>query len=220
MLAVTVVADAITLLVAVRPLRASPMVERIGLRRGLRYTSDAASRTLIFDNTAAMFGSIIAIAGLAVHQATGNGRADAAASLAIGVLLILTTGLLLRANRELLTDRAISPTVLGEMRERVLALDGVEAVPDLLAVYTGPRAVLVAGTVVMADDFDVPGVERALAQSGESLAERWPGELRVYLSPVPHPDGTGPGSAAAEPEQRPLRQRGVADDDGQGPVDA
>jgi hypothetical protein len=44
--------------------------------------------------------------------------------------------------------------------------------------------VLITGTVVLERRLDVSGVERALADIGEVLARQWPGELRVYLSPV------------------------------------
>lgn len=184
-LAVIVVADGWTLAAAVRPVLGSAIVQRVGFRRGLRQTSDAAARTLIFDNAAAVLGGLVGIAGLAVHQATGDAHADAVASIAIGVLLLATTVALLHTNRELLSDRSIAPEVLAAFRDRLGAQAGITAVPDLLAVYTGPHAVLVAGTVVLAEDLDVPAVEQVLADAGEALAGRWPGELRIYLSPVP-----------------------------------
>ncbi|MGH8962827.1 MAG: cation diffusion facilitator family transporter [Jatrophihabitantaceae bacterium] len=184
-LAVIVVADGWTLAAAVAPLRRSAIVGRIGFRRGLRQTSDAAARTLIFDNAAAVLGSVIGILGLAVHQATGNPRADAAASMVIGIVLLLTTVALLHVNRELLTDRSLAPEVVTAMRHRIAGQPGIVDVPDLVAVYTGPHAALVTGTVVLHPTLDVGEVEQALAEVGERLAGQWPGELRVYLSPVP-----------------------------------
>ncbi|MEO8888006.1 MAG: cation diffusion facilitator family transporter [Jatrophihabitantaceae bacterium] len=186
-LAVIAVADGWTLVAAVAPLRRSAIVGRIGFRRGLRQTSDAGARTLIFDNAAAVLGSVVGILGLAVHQLTGDPRADAIASLVIGFVLLLTTVALLHVNRELLTDRSIAAEVITAMRRRITDQDGILAVPDLVVVYTGPHAVLVTGTVVLEPGLDVPGVEGALAQIGERLAAQWPGELRVYLSPVPAP---------------------------------
>jgi divalent metal cation (Fe/Co/Zn/Cd) transporter len=182
---VIAVADTWTLVEAVRPFQRSPIVERIGFRRGLRHTADAGARTLIFDNAAAVAGSLIGIIGLAVHQATGDPRADAYASLVIGVLLLATTVVLLHVNRELLVDRSIAPEVVTAMRERINGQDGVVDVPELVAVYTGPHDVLVTGTVALADGLDVVAVEDALAEAGASLKHRWPGRLRVYLAPVP-----------------------------------
>jgi len=184
-LAVIAVADGWTLAAAVAPLRRSAIVARLGFRRGLRQTSDAATRTLVFDNAAAVIGSVIGILGLAVHQATGNARADAAASLAIGVVLLLTTVALLHVNRELLTDRSAAPEVVDAIRERIAEQDGITEVPDLVVVYTGPHAVLVTGTVVLDPELDVVTIEQSLARIGDTLARQWPGELRVYLSPVP-----------------------------------
>ena len=190
-LSVIAVADTWTLVEAIRPFRRSPIVGRIGFRRGLRHTADAGARTLIFDNAAAVVGSLVGIVGLAVHQATGDPRADAYASLLIGVLLLVTTVALLHVNRELLIDRSIAPEVVSAMRERIKGQDGVVDVPELLAVYTGPHDVLVTGTVALADGLDVVAVEGALAEAGASLRHRWPGRLRVYLAPVPTAERAG-----------------------------
>lgn len=183
-LAVIAVADGWTLWAAVGPLRRSAVVGHVGFRRGLRQTSDSATRTLIFDNAAAVLGSLVGIVGLAAHQLTGDARADAVASLVIGLVLLLTTVALLHVNRELLTDRSVAAEVVAAMRERILEQDGITQVPDLLVVYTGPHAVLITGTVVLDRRLDVAGVERALGNVGALLARQWPGELRVYLSPV------------------------------------
>jgi hypothetical protein len=64
-------------------------------------------------------GSLVGIAGLHMHQITADARADAIASLVIGVLLLATTVLLLQANRELPTDRTIAPEVVAAMRNRI-----------------------------------------------------------------------------------------------------
>ncbi len=183
-LTVIVVADTWTMVAATRSFQRSAIVGRIGFWRGLRLTADAGARTLIFDNAAAVLGGLIGIAGLAVHQATGDARADAVASLAIGALLLFTTVALLSVNRELLSDRSIASEVVDAMRRRVQSHDGVEDTPELIAVYTGPHAVLVTGTVVLGAQLSVAQVEQTLAAIGESLAGRWPGDLRVYLSPV------------------------------------
>jgi divalent metal cation (Fe/Co/Zn/Cd) transporter len=184
-LGIIVVADAWTLHAALKPLRRSPAVAHLGFWAGLRQTSDAGARTLIFDNAAAVVGGLIGIIGLAVHQITGNARADAVASLVIGFLLLATTVLLLQANRELLTDRSLVPEVLEAMRTRIDGTAGVARVLDLVAVFTGPQAVLVTGTVVLEPHLEVAEVEQALADAGAALASPWPGELRVYLVPVP-----------------------------------
>ena len=183
-LAVIVVADAYTLVASLRPLRNSAIVGRVGFRQGLRHTSDAGARTLVFDNASAVLGGLLAIAGLAVHQATGDVRADSIASLLIGVLLLATTVVLLHTNRELLTDRAISPALLEGMRTYIGGRHGVVDVPNLAAIYTGPQAVIVFGTVVFDKELDVHEVEESLAECGRILADRWPGPLRLYLSPV------------------------------------
>jgi cation diffusion facilitator family transporter len=184
LLAVIVVVDVGTLVAAAHPVRRSAAVGRHGFWSGLHRTSDAASRTLVYDNAASVLGGLIGIGGLAVHQATGDARADAVASLLIGLLLLATTAFLLRANRELLTDRTIPQDVVGAMRTRISNQYGVLDVPELIAVYIGPQAVLVTGTVVLETHVTLPAAQRALEGAADAIRQQWPGETRVYLAPV------------------------------------
>ena len=183
LLGVIVLVDLGTLYAASRPLSQSAAAGRHGFWRGLHRTSDAGARTLVYDNASSVLGGLVGIGGLAVHQATGDARADAVASLLIGGVLLATTALLLRANRELLTDHTIATDVVASMRRRIEEQAGVVDVPELMAVYTGPHEVLVTGTVVLTSDTSLPEVERALQDAADAIRDRWPGGTRVYLAP-------------------------------------
>ncbi|MHA3703834.1 cation diffusion facilitator family transporter [Jatrophihabitans sp. YIM 134969] len=208
LLGVIVVVDLGALWAAARPVNRSAAVGRHGFWHGLHRTSDAGGRTLVYDNAASVLGGLIGIGGLAVHQVTGDARADAVASLLIGLVLLGTTAFLLRANRALLTDQTISPDIVAAMRRRVCDRDGVVDVPELLAVYIGPQAVLVTGTVVLDAMMGLADVERALQDAADEIRARWPGETRVYLAPVASQppagyDDAGPPTTRSTPMPRP-----------------
>lgn len=183
-LTAVLVVDAVTLWLAVRPVRRSPAGRRLGFWRGLHGTSDASARTLVYDNASNVVGSVIGLVGLALHEVTGQPRFDALASLAIGVVLFGTSVVLLRTNRALLTDRTVAPEILDAIRHRVAEAPGVVAAPEVVVVYTGPQAVLVTGSVTVHPDLDAAGVQQALGVAAAAVRDRWPGETRVFLSPV------------------------------------
>ncbi|MFC6935863.1 hypothetical protein ACFQHO_39960 [Actinomadura yumaensis] len=156
-------------------------------------------RTLFLDNIAGVLGALIAIGGLALHQLTGDGRFDAAASILIGALLIALSVVLLRANRDLVTSPSVPPATLARLRDEIAGVPGVRGVADVLAVIVGPGTVLVAARVVFAGDPASGAVEDAAERVERRLRESGHGMVgRVYVTPVAGrapdggPDG-GPG---------------------------
>jgi hypothetical protein len=72
----------------------------------LRRTSDPIVVTVVLDNATSVAGTVLALLGLALHQATGAPVFDALAGAGIGVLLIVVAAALLVRGRELITGRA------------------------------------------------------------------------------------------------------------------
>jgi divalent metal cation (Fe/Co/Zn/Cd) transporter len=183
-LSVTVVLDAVTLVVALGPLRKQAAERRVSLRRLLRRSTDSATTTVVLGNAAGVAGGTIAMIALAGTQLSGNSLPDAAGSALIGVVLFVASVQLLRVNRDLLAGRGVPPAQLAEMRQVVAAQAGVVDVPDLFAVVVGPSVLIVNGDVTFDDSLDVPGVETAIALAGDALRMRWPSIAFVYLNPV------------------------------------
>jgi len=207
-LAVTLALDAFVLEVALRPLRSEAARTGISVRALLRLSTDPASKALVVGGGTAVIGGLVALVGLVLSQATGSPTPDTVASALIGVLLLGASVVLLHTNRELLTGRGVTPSMVHEMREIVAAQPGVVDVPDLFAVVVGPSSLIVSGDVTFDEDADVAEVEQTTMHSAAALRERWPSIDYVYLTPVPRarrrhgpwfrPHGTGTAQASRE----------------------
>ena len=81
--------------------------ERAGELRG---TSDPIVVTVVLDNATSVAGTVLALLGLALHQATGAPVFDALASAGIGVLLIVVAAALLRGD--------VSSSLVAQSRRR------------------------------------------------------------------------------------------------------
>lgn len=182
-LAVSLVLEATSWSTAFRQLRGESRGRGLPLGVYLRRSTDPTATTVFYEDTAAVIGIVLAVAGVALHQLTGSGVPDALASIAIGVLLVFVAVRLASRERELLTNQSAPPGVVAAIRERLARADGVRSVPRLEVLVIGPRTLLVTGEVVV----DGSDVSVLVARLRDQLRSE-PGIAEVYLTPVPVPD--------------------------------
>jgi divalent metal cation (Fe/Co/Zn/Cd) transporter len=125
-------------------------------------------------------GLALALAALVLHQVTGSAVWDGAASLLIGLLLIGVAYVLMRRNGALLIDEAAPADVREGLRQAVAAEPWVAEVPELTAVYVGPRHLLVLAHVVPVQGADLIGGVGRLRRRLLSL----PAVAAVEVTPV------------------------------------
>jgi divalent metal cation (Fe/Co/Zn/Cd) transporter len=92
---------------------------------------------------------------LLLHVLTGSAVWDGAASLLIGLLLMVVAYLLIRRNAALLIDEAPSADVREGLGQAVAEEPWVAEVAELTAVYIGPRQLLVLVHVVPVDGIEL-----------------------------------------------------------------
>jgi cation diffusion facilitator family transporter len=155
------------------------------VRDYVRESADPTLTTVYLEDTADVLGAALALAALILHETTGFERADALASVAIGLLLLYIATRLAARNRDLLTNQAVPERYTEHVRREIEADDAVDQVRSLEAIYLGPRDVLVTGEVKLADAVDGHGGIEALDRLREELSERYPQVRRWYLTPVP-----------------------------------
>ena len=189
-LVTTVVLDAFALEIGLRPVREQAARRGASLRDQLGRSTDPAATTVVVAGGCSVIGGIMATAGLVLSQVTGSPTPDTVASALIGLLLLLASVLLLRTNRDLLSGRGVSPSMLREMSQLIAEQPGIVAVPDLFAIVVGPSSLVVDGDVTFAHDLDLPAVEHTIIHCVHVLRERWPKIKYVYLTPVAKPRPT------------------------------
>lgn len=184
-LAVTLALDGLALEIALRPERERAAARAIPLHMYLYQSTDPAATTNVVGGGCAVIGGIVAMTGLALTEVTGSPAPDAAAGGLIGLLLLAASVLLLRTNRDLLSGRGVSPAMVRQMSRVIAGQDGVVGVTDLFAIVIGPSSLIVNGDVILAEDLDVPMVEKTIANCRSTLRQHWPSIEYAYLTPVP-----------------------------------
>lgn len=113
------------------------------MMKAVREGKDPALLVVLFEDTAAMVGVLIAAIGVVTAHLTGDGRWDAVASITIGVLLAATAWILAFETKPLLVGEAASREDRSAIRAAVLAVPAVERINDLLTMHVGADKVLV-----------------------------------------------------------------------------
>jgi cation diffusion facilitator family transporter len=114
----------------------------------LRRASDPSSPTVYLEDSAALIGIALAMAGLLGHLLSGWGGAEGLASISIGLLLIVVAVLLARRAKALLIDESAPLDVIQPIRAAVERPDWVSEVRRLEAIFVGPAQLMVVATVV------------------------------------------------------------------------
>ena len=90
--------------------------------------------TVLFEDTAALMGLVVAFAALALGQATGTEAFDAIGSMLIGVLLAVTAVLLAYESKGLLIGESANARVTSGLRDLAAQHEGVARVNELLTI--------------------------------------------------------------------------------------
>ncbi|MFI6923941.1 cation diffusion facilitator family transporter [Nonomuraea spiralis] len=184
-LAVSFVIEGVSLSKALSQLRAAAGRHKIRPLRLVRITSDTALKAVLFEDAAALVGLVIAAIGLLGSQWSGSALWDGAASVAIGLLLLVVALILIQSNLSLLIGQAAPRQVETGIRAVLLAQPEVEEVVELLTMMIGPGSIMVAAKIDFCDEAGAAGVEIACDEVDRRLRDRFPGVNLVFLDPTP-----------------------------------
>ena len=187
-LAVSFVLEGISWAQAVRQLRAEARKDELTPAQWLSSTDDPTVKTVFFEDSAALIGLLLALAGVGLHQLTGSALWDGLASLLIAVLLTGVAYILGRTNKGLLIGRQADRRVVYQLRD---ALDGrpeVDQVVDLLTMMVGTDRILLCARLDFDDALSAAELERTCADIDADLRERFPDLQDVFVEPVPRSD--------------------------------
>ncbi|HEY4203316.1 MAG TPA: cation diffusion facilitator family transporter [Devosiaceae bacterium] len=147
-------------------------------------SKDPSVFTVLFEDTAALLGLIVAFVGLLAVDLFDLKWADAAASLVIGGILAITAMALARETRSLLTGESASRRVVAEIRRLAGAVPGVAGVEELKTVHFGPEDILVNMRLSFAGDMELNQAQTAIGSLKHAISERFPEIHQIVIEPA------------------------------------
>jgi cation diffusion facilitator family transporter len=151
-LGISFVLEAISFLQSLRQARPEAEAMQRDVIEHVLVTSDPTLRAVFFEDSAALIGVVIATAGLAAHELTGNPAPDAIGSILIGLLLAVIAVDLINRNRRFLVGQEADPRVRAAAIQALTAEPDVARVTYLRLEIVGPRMVSVVGYVDLTGD--------------------------------------------------------------------
>nr|TFG54863.1 MAG: cation transporter [Hyphomicrobiales bacterium] len=152
-----------------------------GFWEEVRHSKDPTIFTVLFEDSAAMLGLVAATLGLLAAQFLHLEWADAAASIAIGVILALTAAGLAYETKGLLTGEAASATTVKAVRQMALDEPLVSTVNELRTLHFGPNDILAALSLDFEDRSHLKGIEETVNRLERRIKEKFPDITRIFV---------------------------------------
>ncbi len=156
--------------------------------RGKRSIIDAVKRgkdpstfIVLFEDSAALLGLVVAFLGILLGQLTGQAWWDGTASVVIGLILAGTAVWLAVETKSLLIGEAADPEVVAGIRELAVALPEIQHINEVLTMHVGPHYILVNVSVDFDDLASAGQVEKAIAVIDRRIKSRFGDVKKVFI---------------------------------------
>lgn len=153
----------------------------MGLFEAVQRSKDPTIFTVLFEDTAAMLGLIVALIGVAAADLYDLAWADGAASIVIAVILAGTAALLAYETKGLLIGEAAGRRVITGIRRVLTGSTAVNRVNEMRTMHLAPNDVLLALSLDFHDNLSVGEVEGAIARIERDIKARFPEIKRLFI---------------------------------------
>jgi cation diffusion facilitator family transporter len=151
----------------------------------LRESKDPTAKTVLFEDSAALIGIVIAATGLVLTDYQVGGAAgaywDGVASITIGLVLAVVAFVLARTSRGLLLGEAANAKVVSAIKEAIESHPNVEQVLELLTMHLAPKEILINAHVKLRPDLVTGEIVKSIAEIEERIKQAEPKVEKIFL---------------------------------------
>jgi len=159
--------------------------EGLGFFDYIRESKDPTAKTVLFEDSAALLGILIATTGLLLTEYQVGGAVgaywDGVASIAIGLVLAFVAFALARTSRGLLLGEAANPKVVQAITSAIESHPNVEKVVELLTMHLAPKEILINAHVKLRPDLVTGDIESTVEDIEKRIKEAEPKVQRIFL---------------------------------------
>ena len=152
-----------------------------GYLEAVRRGKDPTLFVVLFEDSAAMLGLLIALVGVLMTDITGNAIFDGAASIGIGLILGGTAIWLAYETKGLLIGESAEAKVVAGVRVIADTYPGVENVNEVLTLHMGPDFVLLNLSIDFDDAASAADIETTIARMDKEIKDTFPTIKRIFV---------------------------------------
>jgi len=153
----------------------------LGFLDAVRRGKNPTLFVVVFEDSAALLGLLVAMAGIFLYQVTGNPVFDGLASMVIGVILALTAIWLAYETKSLLIGESADLDTVRQIQETAAAHPMVKTVNEVATLHMGPEFIVVTMSVDFVDDINVGQVEAGVTDLSRQVRAIDPWLRRVFV---------------------------------------
>lgn len=152
-----------------------------GAIKAIRASKDPTSFTVLFEDTAALAGLIVAFLGIFLGHLFHNPYFDGAASILIGVILALVAVFLAYETKGLLIGEGVNPETLESLRSIAGADPAVAEVRKSLTMHFGPHEVLLTLDVLFRKELTAEEISTAINRVEANIRAKHPEIKYIFI---------------------------------------
>jgi cation diffusion facilitator family transporter len=155
----------------------------LGYWEAVRKSKDPSSFIVLFEDTAALIGIVVAALGIYLSEALQMPVLDGVASILIGLVLAGTAALLARESKGLLIGERADPGTAAAIEAIAASEPGVVAANGVLTIHLAPDQIVVALSLEFDDALTTLQIEAAVAGIEQRVCERFPEVVTLFVKP-------------------------------------
>lgn len=155
-----------------------------GILAAVRASKDPTSFMVLFEDSAALIGIVIATIATALSLLLDKPWIDGVGSIFIGLVLAAVAVLLARESKALLIGEGASPLLVQSLRDTVAREPGVRSVESVLTTQLSPDQVIATLGLEFDEQLRVPELERLIGRIEKELHGKHPNLFRVFVRPA------------------------------------
>lgn len=152
-----------------------------GYLEAIQRAKDPSIFVVLFEDTAALLGLLVALLGITLSQLTGILIFDGMASVIIGFILVGTAIWLAYETKGLLIGESANQYIVSGIRKILKANDLVEHVNEVLTMHMGPDFVLANISVDFHDANQVGELESVINDLSSTIKMQYPQVKRIFI---------------------------------------
>ncbi|WP_017299529.1 cation diffusion facilitator family transporter [Nodosilinea nodulosa] len=158
-----------------------PAMQKKGVWQAVKASKDPTVFTVLFEDTAALLGLIVAFLGVFLGHLLKNPYFDGGASVVIGAILAIVAVILARESKGLLVGEGTDPETAKSIRSLVLADPAVDGALRLLTLHFGPHEVLLNIEIQFRPDLSVAELAEAIDRLEAKIRHRHPEISTIFV---------------------------------------